>query len=437
MTALGVLVLAVISTRFRGINSLENGYTAIDAKGRLSAVRSTVNEKRNTPALHLLRPIHSVGSPAGCPMQSSLVHRLRQSRRNASLDNTPLSFMHLGPHPKAATKQISLALFNLVEHRDESAIDLNEDQAGFLRPLLPVVGAWREKCVDSDGKLLLLLPGSQIPHGASLWEAMAAEFAAFLARKVLRIRPEDVEVSRPLEEADTADGLLLPFRSLMRREAPCYSAMAVLRGDAFSKAWGQRFRCDIQDARLVRHFVNAFMQKHEVTAVADIAEKAQVCYHGPQSANGIDFALRHCRLQGKEVNFQVLSRSATAAEASRCTVLLHAASAKPNGAELWIQPSTILVEVLGKRNSVYSENLALLTGATHFTISSAQEDNKLIQSASRAIYALNHRPPTAGMSLDEVGGTSELEGCEEFYHPAGGWTDGWRDVAKTLKSAQT
>ncbi|CAE7846817.1 unnamed protein product, partial [Symbiodinium necroappetens] len=88
------------------------------------------------------------------------------------------------------------------------------------------------------------------------------------------------------------------------------------------------------------------------------------------------------------------------------------------------------------QNSVYSENLALLTGATHFTMSSAREDDKLIQSASRAIHALNHRPPTAGMSLDEVGGTSELEGCEEFYHPAGGWTDGWRDVAKTLKSAQ-
>ncbi|OLQ14236.1 hypothetical protein AK812_SmicGene1642 [Symbiodinium microadriaticum] len=106
---------------------------------------------------------------------------------------------------------------------------------------------------------------------------------------------------------------------------------------------------------------------------------------------------------------------------------------KPN--RLWIPPSTILVEILGKQNSVYSENLALLTGATHFTMSSV--DDKLIQSASRAIHALNHRPPTAGMSLDEVGGTSELEGCEEFYHPAGGWTDGWRDVAKTLKSAQT
>ncbi|CAE7683506.1 unnamed protein product [Symbiodinium sp. CCMP2456] len=435
MTAPGVLLLVVIAARLRGINSLDNGYTAVDAKGRLSAVRGTFKEKRNTPALNLLRPIHSVHSPAGCSMQSSLVHRLRKSRRNASLDSTPLSFMHVGPHPHAGTtKQISLALFNLVEHRDETAIDLNEDQAGFLRPLLPVVGAWREKCVDSDGKLLLLLPGSQI-RSTSLWDVMAAEFAAFLARKVLRVRPEDVEVSRS-EEADAADGLLLPFRSLMRREAPCYSAMAVLRGDAFSKAWSQRFRCDIQDARLVRHFVNVFMQKHQVTAATD-DEKAQVCYRGPQLSNGVDLALRHCRLQGKEVNFQVLSRSATAAEASRCTVLLHAASAKPIGAELWIQPSTILVEVLGKQNSVYSENLALLTGATHFTISSAQEDDKLIQSASRAIYALNHRPPTAGMSLDEVGGTSELEGCEEFYLPAGGWTDGWRDVAKTLKSAQT
>jgi len=435
MTALRVLVLVVIAARLRGINSLDNGYMAVDAKGRLSAVRGTFKEKRKTPALNLLRPIHSVHSPAGCSMPSSLVHRLRQSRRNASLDSTPLSFMHVGPHPHAgATKQISLALFNLVEHRDESAIDLNEDQAGFLRPLLPVVGAWREKCVDSDGKLLLLLPGSQIPPGTSLWDVMATEFAAFLARKVLRVRPEDVEVSRPLEEADAADGLLFPFRSLMRREAPCYSAMAVLRGDAFSKAWSQRFRCDIQDARLVRHFVNVFMQKHEVTAATD-DEKAQVCYRGPQLSNGVDLALRHCRLQGKEVNFQVLSRSATAEEASRCTVLLHAASAKPIGAELWIPPSTILVEILGKQNSVYSENLALLTGATHFTMSS--EDDKLIQSASRAIHALNHRPPTAGMSLDEVGGTSELEGCEEFYHPAGGWTDGWRDVAKTLKSAQT
>ena len=34
-----------------------------------------------------------------------------------------------------------------------------EDHADFLRPLLPVIGAWREKCADSDGKLLLLLPG--------------------------------------------------------------------------------------------------------------------------------------------------------------------------------------------------------------------------------------------------------------------------------------
>ncbi|CAE7488093.1 unnamed protein product [Symbiodinium necroappetens] len=289
MTALRVLVLVRAPARAVG---------RCEANGRLSAVRGTFKEKRKTPALNLLRPIHSVHSPAGCSMPSSLVHRLRQSRRNASLDSTPLSFMHVGPHPHAgATKQISLALFNLVEHRDESAIDLNEDQAGFLRPLLPVVGAWREKCVDSDGKLLLLLPGSQIPPGTSLWDVMATEFAAFLARK-----------------------------------APCYSAMAVLRGDAFSKAWSQRFRCDIQDARLVRHFVNVFMQKHEVTAATD-DEKAQVCYRGPQLSNGVDLALRHCRLQGKEVNFQVLSRSATAEEASRCTVLLHAASAKPIGAE--------------------------------------------------------------------------------------------------------
>ena len=27
-------------------------------------------------------------------------------------------------------------------------------------------------------------------------------------------------------------------------------------------------------------------------------------------------------------------------------------------------------------------------------------------------------------------------GCEEFYHPKHGWTEGWRDVARSLKLAQ-
>lgn len=33
-------------------------------------------------------------------------------------------------------------------------------------------------------------------------------------------------------------------------------------------------------------------------------------------------------------------------------------------------------------------------------------------------------------------GTAELEGCEAFYHPKGGWMEGWRDVARQVKVAR-
>ena len=45
-------------------------------------------------------------------------------------------------------------------------------------------------------------------HDASLWETMAAEFSAYLVKKVLRIRPEDVEISRPAEEPQMGSGIL-------------------------------------------------------------------------------------------------------------------------------------------------------------------------------------------------------------------------------------
>ncbi|CAJ1385389.1 unnamed protein product [Effrenium voratum] len=183
---------------------------------------------------------------AGCPggVARGLVHRLRGSRTNASVDETPLSYMRADHE----VHQVGLAVFDLWS--SDSSQMLDEDAGAVLQPFLQDVETWRAACGGrpGTGRVLLVLPGGAEASDASLWQQMSAEFAAHVARKVLRMRPQDVQVWQPRDDNPLA-GLLSDAK-----QARCFDRVAVLSGDAWAFAWNQRFKCNPQDGRLVLKF---------------------------------------------------------------------------------------------------------------------------------------------------------------------------------------
>lgn len=297
---------------------------------------------------------------------------------------------------------------------------------------------WREACSSSDKarestKTLLVLAGVKEPPeiNASMWSEMAKEFGAYVTRKVLRKRPHEVHLWQPTKD----DASLAELLSKKNQE--CFRSVAVLSGAPWDFAWSQHFRCNVKEGRLVLHFVEQFMQANPMESQKMSHDTAQVCFAEGNMGNLQRLEL--CQLTGREVRVQV---APSAMEMTRCDVFLALPGKAPTGAELWLRESSALVEILSqtKMPTTFVENLALLTGAKHFTLQRGEptEANDEIEVAARAILALNRAGVHAvDGSLDEsIDGASELEGCEEFYYPEDGWMQGWRDVARSLKVAQ-
>ncbi|CAJ1348349.1 unnamed protein product [Effrenium voratum] len=356
---------------------------------------------------------------AGCRagVARGLVHRLRGSRTNASVDETPLSYMRADHE----VHQVGLAVFDLWS--SDSSQMLDEDAGAVLQPFLQDVETWRAACggQPGTGRVLLVLPGGAEASDASLWQQMSAEFAAHVARKVLRMRPQDVQVWQPRDDNPLA-GLLSDAK-----QARCFDRVAVLSGDAWAFAWNQRFKCNPQDGRLVLKFVESFLKGQ---TASDPADEAQVCLAQAPPDTG---SLQRCQLQGRPVQLQAIAPQS----AAQCEAFVALANVEPSGAELLLRSSTPFVEIVQGQSSI-AENLALLTGAKHFTLAAGSPGVQ--DQVGLALLALNRAGAgivAQGGPLDgEVSKVVELEGCEEFYHPADGWLEGWRDVARSVQLAK-
>eukprot|EP00434_Breviolum_minutum_P008619 symbB.v1.2.007601.t1/scaffold460.1/size201776/8 len=422
--------------------SLDRGFPAsvidveVDDKATFrSGLRAVSGKGLNLAGGAALQQLESQPT-SGCQHLTNLVHTLQRSKALVSTEEAPLSYMHVD-HP---VYQVGLAVFDLWEDppRHVGVQTLDEDASQVLQPFLPDVAMWREACSSSDKarestKTLLVLAGVKEPPeiNASMWSEMAKEFGAYVTRKVLRKRPHEVHLWQPTKD----DASLAELLSKKNQE--CFRSVAVLSGAPWDFAWSQHFRCNVKEGRLVLHFVEQFMQANPMESQKMSHDTAQVCFAEGNMGNLQRLEL--CQLTGREVRVQV---APSAMEMTRCDVFLALPGTAPTGAELWLGESSSLVEILSqtKMPTTFVENLALLTGAKHFTLQRGEptEANDEIEVAARAILALNRAGVHAvDGSLDEsIDGASELEGCEEFYYPEDGWMQGWRDVARSLKVAQ-
>ncbi|CAK9044933.1 unnamed protein product [Durusdinium trenchii] len=366
----------------------------------------------------------------------NLIHLLRRSRQNASVEETPFSYMRVDHHEH----QVGLTLFDM--QHDPSAVQtiLDEDANALLQPFLQDVQTWREACargnLSAEKILLALPPGSKHAKG-SVWDDMAREFAAFITRKVLRKPPEDIQIWQPSRDLDPVSGLLANDSQVR-----CFQTVAVLTGEPWDYAWAQPFRCNTHEGRLVLRFVENFRQNHLVQSGRATRATAQVCLSSNALHENQLKLLELCELGGRPVQIQVASR---AADVALCDALFVLPDTMPSGAELWLKPSSSLVEILPNSREPtrpFIENVALLTGAKRFTLGSSStqvlKEKDLIDAAGKAILALNRATADAvdGALDANVAGVGELEGCEEFYHPKDGWMDGWREVARSAKLAK-
>lgn len=389
-----------------------------------------------------LRQLGSQQRP-GCHHLTNLVHTLQRSRANVSTEEMPLSYMRVD-HP---VHQVALATFDLWNDPNEVLEALDEDARALLQPFLQDVSRWREVCSSTDRsdrsggsggrEVLLVLPGQHNENQTS-WDDMAREFAAYVARKALRKRPQEVQVWQPGDKT--------PLAELLSKDKGCFESVAVLSGEPWSFAWAQHFRCNVQEGRLVLRFVEHFMQHNfvEQSNASDDA-RAKVCLSkgNPQLLKPLEL----CDLRGRPVQLKV---APTAVDMAQCDAFLTLPSTTLTGTEFWLREASSLVEILpnNKRPRIVMENLALLTGAKRFTLRSLQsKDDELSQfddfnenvlEAERAILALNRAGFDAvdGSLDDGIAGVGDLEGCEEFYNPKDGWKEGWRDVARSLKLAR-
>ena len=422
--------------------SLDRGFPAseieveVDDKATFHSGLRAVSRK----GLHLAGGValRQLGSRprSGCQHLTNLVHTLQRSRANVSTEEAPLSYMHID-HP---VHQVGLAVFDLWEDPSNAVETLDEDANQVLQPFLPDVAMWREACSSSDKtestKVLLVLAGVQEPpRNESMWSEMAREFGAYVTRKVLRKRPEEIYLWLPSKDETSLAQLLSK-----KNQAECFRSVAVLSGAPWEFAWSQHFRCNAKEGRLVLHFVEQFMQAHPMESknTSHGTAQAKVCFTEGNELGSLQ-RLELCELTGRAVHVQV---APSAMEMTRCDAFLALPGKAPTGAELWLRESSSLVEILSqtKMPTTFVENLALLTGAKHFTLQRGEptEENDELKVAARAILALNRAGIDAvDGSLDEsIYGVGELEGCEEFYHPEDGWMQGWRDVARSLKLAQ-
>lgn len=441
------------------VNSLEHEHQKRHGVGELLAeVTGKANvvvqsQEKGPKVLRLkgssaLRQLGSQKRP-GCQHLTNLVHTLQRSRATVRTGEMPLSYMRVD-HP---VHQVALATFDLWNDPNEVLEVLDEDARALLQPFLQDVSRWREVCSSLTGtdrsdrsdrsgrsgrKVLLVLPGQHNENQTS-WDDMARGFAAYVARKALRKRPQEVQVWQPGDKT--------PLAELLSKDKGCFRSVAVLSGEPWSFAWAQHFRCNVQEGRLVLRFVELFMQRNFVeqsTNVSDPDAPAKVCLKGnPQLLKPLEL----CNLRGRPVQLKV---APTAVDMAQCDAFLTLPSTTLTGTEFWLRESSSLVEILpnNKRPRPVMENLALLTGAKRFTLRSLQSKddelnqfddfNESVLEAERAILALNRAGFDAvdGSLDDGIAGVGDLEGCEEFYNPKDGWKEGWRDVARSLKLAR-
>jgi len=426
--------LALAKSLDRGFPSSEIDVEVDDKATFRSGPRTVSGKGLNLAGGAALRQLGSRPT-SGCQHLTNLVHTLQRSRASVSTEEAPLSYMHVD-HP---VYQVGLAVFDLWEDPRNVVETLDEDASQVLQPFLPDVAMWREACSSSDKaestKALLVLAGlKEPPRNESLWSEMAKKFGAYVARKVLRKRPEEVYLWEPTKD-DTSLAQLLS-----KKNQECFRSVAVLSGAPWEFAWSQHFRCNAKEGRLVLHFVEQFMQANplESKKISHDTAQAKVCFAEGNLLGSLQ-RLELCELAGRAVHVQV---APSAMEMTQCDAFLALPGKAPTGAELWLRESSSLVEILSqtKMPTTFVENLALLTGAKHFTLQQGEptEANDEIEVAARAILALNRAGVHAvDGSLDEsIDGAGELEGCEEFYYPEDGWMQGWRDVARSLKVAQ-
>ncbi|CAJ1385388.1 unnamed protein product [Effrenium voratum] len=294
-------------------------------------------------------------------------------------------------------------------------------------------------------------PAKAAPTAGALTAGGAAPLSASpVALVQRRMRGVDFTKSQSLEVPQVS--ISEPFRALEQQDQQeeqrlkdMYRHLRPQSGAAEAAESGQHFSAvwadlEEQDKNIQEALVDLddprrpldLRQYQRLNAIQDASMsqlEGKVCLAQAPPDTG---SLQRCQLQGRPVQLQAIAPQS----AAQCEAFVALANVEPSGAELLLRSSTPFVEIVQGQSSI-AENLALLTGAKHFTLAAGSPGVQ--DQVGLALLALNRAGAgiAQGGPLDgEVSKVVELEGCEEFYHPADGWLEGWRDVARSVQLAK-
>eukprot|EP00913_Durusdinium_trenchii_P013789 g12948.t1 len=207
-------------------------------------------------------------------------------------------------------------------------------------------------------------PGPKQPKHASPIQCARPTLVSLSAKSFSEVDDQPPSSGAALEDQSIIEWATRRFLSSLRANEARYSERkprAHFSSGAHSKGFKQVFTVCVEN----------FRQNHLVQSGRATRATAQVCLSSNALHENQLKLLELCELGGRPVQIQVASR---AADVALCDALFVLPDTMPSGAELWLKPSSSLVEILPNSREPtrpFIENVALLTGAKRFTLGSS------------------------------------------------------------------